>query len=486
VRFEMMRRLGYFVTESSEHQSEYTPHFIHHGQGTIKKFDIPIDEYLRRCESIISSWKRTEAELIGTTSDIAVDAQTHEYGSFIIHSMETNTPRVIYGNVPNTGLITNLPDRCCVELPVLVDAQGLQPTVIGKLPPQLAAICRTNINVQELTVEAALSGQREYIYHAVMADPHTAATLPLDKIWAMCDDLIEAHQKVGLLGEYAPTIANTGRAYAGTGDKVIVTIEPAQPLSEITGQPIAFDLSATNHSGKAFSGKLSLESSPVSLSVKKGRTSLKVAAGATVTERIVLSPDAAADSLSLRVLSDDVRVLGREYVFNKPRYVPIPKSGQADIEIPFMSNSLLAGQISAKSGQLEITGRIIDTSVRIDDLFPWTASTVELFLRPTGAAQPFQQWFLMPRTKGATVLAPNMEADKRLAFKVAIDKGGYNFTLRTDLVKLGIQKESGDAFYLDLIVTAGALGDAHGACRVGWNGRTDSAVRSDHYALIAP
>ncbi|HEY9248709.1 MAG TPA: alpha-glucosidase/alpha-galactosidase, partial [Rariglobus sp.] len=292
VRFEMMRRLGYFVTESSEHQSEYNPHFIHHGKDLIDKFNIPIDEYLRRCESIIATWKKAEAELIGEEGDIAVNPQTHEYGSFIIHSMETNTPRVIYGNVPNTGLITNLPDRCCVELPVLVDAQGLQPTHIGDLPPQLAAICRTNINVQELTVEAALTGKREHIYHAVMTDPHAAATLPLDKIWAMCDELIDAHQKAGLLGEYAPTIKNTGRAYAGTGDKVIVSLEPAEILTGIDGSPIEFNLTIVNEGESAFAGKLAFEASPVAVTSKGGAVPVKAGAGETVTRRVILKPAA--------------------------------------------------------------------------------------------------------------------------------------------------------------------------------------------------
>ena len=323
VRFEMMRRLGYFVTESSEHQSEYNPHFIHHGKDVIKEFNIPIDEYLRRCESIISTWKKAEAELIGEDGDIAVNPQTHEYGSFIIHSMETNTPRVIYGNVPNTGLITNLPDRCCVELPVLVDAQGLQPTHIGDLPPQLAAICRTNINVQELTVEAALTGKREHIYHAVMTDPHAAATLPLDKIWAMCDELIEAHQKVGLLGEYAPTIKNTGRAYAGTGDKVLVSLEPTGLLAGIDGSPIEFKLTVVNQGESAFSGKLTFESSPVAVTAKGGAVSVKVGAGATVTKLVVLKPAAAAQSLLVQVTSTDERVLGRDYGFTAPRLVPV-------------------------------------------------------------------------------------------------------------------------------------------------------------------
>src|SRR5690606_395737 len=124
----------------------------------------------------------------------------------------------VYGNVPNKGIIKNLPDDCCVEVPCLVDGNGLQPVMIGHLPDQLAALCQSNISTQRLTVDAALTGKREHIYHAVMVDPRTSATLPLDKIWAMCDELIEAHQKDGDLGEFAPVIKNTGRTYAGVGD----------------------------------------------------------------------------------------------------------------------------------------------------------------------------------------------------------------------------------------------------------------------------
>ncbi len=124
-----------------------------------------------------------------------------EYGSLIIHSIETGQPRVIYGNVPNHGLIENLPDGCCVEVPCLVDKNGVQPTHIGALPPHLAALMQTNINVQALTVEAALTRKREHIYHAAMLDPHTAAELDLAQIWALVDDLIAAH------GDWLPEYA---------------------------------------------------------------------------------------------------------------------------------------------------------------------------------------------------------------------------------------------------------------------------------------
>ena len=119
--------------------------------------------------------------------------QSHEYGSYIIHSLETGIPRVVYGNVANNGLIDNLPAGCTVEVPVLVDKSGMQPTHIGTIPPHLAAMMQTNINVQALTVEAALTGEREHIYHAAMMDPHTAAELDLEQIWNLVDDLIEAH-----------------------------------------------------------------------------------------------------------------------------------------------------------------------------------------------------------------------------------------------------------------------------------------------------
>ncbi len=198
VRYEMLRRLGYFVTESSEHFSEYVPWFIKRDRpDLIEKFNIPLDEYITRCEAQIAGWEAMRVELEGG-APLAVE-RSHEYGSLIIHSLETGTPRVIYGNVPNAGLIDNLPPGCCVEVPCLVDKNGIQPTHIGPLPPQLAALMQTNINVQALTVEAALTGRREHIYHAAMLDPHTAAELDLEQIWSLVDDLIAAH------GDWLPT-----------------------------------------------------------------------------------------------------------------------------------------------------------------------------------------------------------------------------------------------------------------------------------------
>jgi alpha-galactosidase len=193
VRYEMFKRVGYFVTESSEHFSEYTPWFIKRDRpDLIEKFNIPLDEYIRRCEEQIAEWQALRKRLESGTEALEVE-RSHEYGSLIIHSIETGQPRVVYGNVPNRGLIDNLPQGCCVEVPCLVDKSGIQPTKIGSLPPQLAAMMQTNINVQSLTVEAALTCKREHIYHAAMLDPHTAAELDLEQIWSLVDDLIAAH-----------------------------------------------------------------------------------------------------------------------------------------------------------------------------------------------------------------------------------------------------------------------------------------------------
>lgn len=192
VRAEMFRRLGFYVTESSEHNAEYFAHFIPHA-GEIERLNIPINEYIRRSEENLREFAQIREKLLrGDAFEIERSA---EYASLIIHSMETGQPRVIYGNVQNNHLIDNLPEGCCVEVPCLVDRNGIQPTRIGALPPQLAGMSRLHVAVQELTVRAVLESKREHIYHAAMLDPLVAATMPLDRIWSMVDDLIAAHGK---------------------------------------------------------------------------------------------------------------------------------------------------------------------------------------------------------------------------------------------------------------------------------------------------
>jgi len=192
VRYEMLTRLGYFVTESSEHFAEYTPWFIKRDRpDLIERFGIPLDEYPKRCVEQIARWK-DQADEYRKAERIEV-RESREYASEIINSVWTGAPSVIYGNVRNDDLITSLPDGCAVEVPCLVDRNGIQPTRIGALPPQLTALIRTNINVQELTVQALMDENPEHIYHAAMMDPHTGAELDLDQIWSMVDDLLVAH-----------------------------------------------------------------------------------------------------------------------------------------------------------------------------------------------------------------------------------------------------------------------------------------------------
>jgi alpha-galactosidase len=193
VRYEMLTRLGYFVTESSEHFAEYTPYFIKDGRpDLIEKFGIPLDEYPKRCIEQIERWK-DQAATYRNAETIEVE-ESHEYASSIMNSVWTGEPSVIYGNVRNNGCITSLPENCAAEVPCLVDASGIQPTYIGALPPQLTALIRTNVNVQELTVEALVTENREHLYHAAMMDPHTAAELDLEQIWSLVDDLLVAHR----------------------------------------------------------------------------------------------------------------------------------------------------------------------------------------------------------------------------------------------------------------------------------------------------
>ena len=199
VRYQVLATLGFFVTESSEHLAEYVPWFIKRDRpDLIERFNIPLDEYIRRCEAQIAGWETLRAELENSAAPIEIERSV-EYAARIIHSMETGTPRTVYGNVANEGLIDNLPRGCCVEVPCLVDKNGIQPIRVGDLPPHLAALMQTNINVQALTVEAALTQKREHIYHAAMLDPHIAAELDLDQIWRLVDELIEAH------GDWLPT-----------------------------------------------------------------------------------------------------------------------------------------------------------------------------------------------------------------------------------------------------------------------------------------
>ena len=192
VRIDYINKLGYYCTESSEHNAEYNPFYIKNKYPElIEKFNIPIDEYITRCINAIETWGKQRDDLMAGGN--ITHERSDEYASRIMNAMITNEPYTIGGNVINTGLITNLPSKACVEVPCVINSNGINPTYIGELPLQLAAMNITNINPQLLTIEAAVTKKRETVYHAAMMDPHTASELSIDDIRSLCDDMIEAH-----------------------------------------------------------------------------------------------------------------------------------------------------------------------------------------------------------------------------------------------------------------------------------------------------
>lgn len=196
VRYDYIDKLGYYCTESSEHNAEYNYFYIKSRYPElIERFNIPLDEYPRRCVNQINKWEQQKQELLNG-GDIE-HTRSREYASRIMEAMVTNQPYKIGGNVLNTGLIDNLPSDACVEVPCLVDGSGIHPTHIGRLPVQCAAMNMLDINCQLLTIEAAVTGKKEHVYQAAMLDPHTGAELSIDDIISMCDELIEAHTKAG-------------------------------------------------------------------------------------------------------------------------------------------------------------------------------------------------------------------------------------------------------------------------------------------------
>jgi len=194
VRYDYIDKLGYYCTESSEHNAEYNPFYIKSKYPElIEKFNIPLDEYPRRCIEQNAAWKKQYAELVGETSGIT-HQRSEEYASYIMEALVSGVPYKIGGNVLNSGgLIENLPREACVEVPCMVDAYGIHPCYVGKLPVQLAAMNMTHVNVHLIAIEAAVTLKKEHVYHAAMLDPHTAAELSIDDIRSMVDELIDRH-----------------------------------------------------------------------------------------------------------------------------------------------------------------------------------------------------------------------------------------------------------------------------------------------------
>lgn len=467
VRFEMMRRLGYFVTESSEHQSEYVPYFIHHGEKVIDEFLIPIDEYRRRCEAIIATWKQEEKELLGEVEgkDFEVAPQSQEYGAYIIHAREANDPTTIYGNVPNRDLITNLPDGCCVEVPIVVDGRGLHPESIGKLPPQLAAICRTNVNVQDLTVEAALTKQSEYIYQAVMMDPHTSATLTLDKIWAMCDELIEAHQKDGYMGEFAPVIKNTGRAYKGTGEQAIAQLKAGKVFSFETGATNILDIHIDNPGTDKLHTQIKLLTTPSSVHAESIDVEVdpKSKRDYTLEAKIITKTE---EAIEFSIGTESDKILSSGLVISPRKILPTNADGRSSFELLLGVEVAAFGTLSRENENL-----LLDITVNDSDIHPaqssvigiMAGSAIELRIAANENAEVHTLNLIPGRIGDETsaaffnTLNKRMEEGNIVQTTTALN---YHMVASIPLVDLGLDPKSTEAL-CEIRTLLSAVGNAH-------------------------
>jgi len=483
VRFEMMRRLGYFVTESSEHFSEYCPWFIHHGAEVIERFGIPLDEYLRRCESIIATWKDTEKRMLAD-SKVSI-GKSVEYGSQIINSMESGQPVVVYGNVPNRGLVTNLPEGCSVEVPCLVDKQGIQPTRIGDLPPQLAAMCRSNIAVQELAVEAFLTGKREHIYHAVMMDPHTSSQLALEQIWKMCDELIEAHQKDGFLPEFAPVRKNTGRSAASLARVHASFLDQTRDLAN--PEKVELLLVLENETPQRFKERLELEFDREACRCSTGaRLAVDLAPGAVRKIPLVFTRRTQAAPLSVTVRSSSRNLLALAY--HQPQRTLIHAGRGADaapLRIEWSGNCVAEGVLELEPRHLMLRLRVADTDVSIQRKAFWQGSAIELFFAPAqGLSGSPVQIVGLPDPQSPDVITAQGRTVAGAQIKVKADKAGYDAALRLSYAAAGITP--GTPFLFELQMRVNALGDAHGRIGQAWQGSRQPHVESSRFALVMP
>lgn len=460
VRFEMMKRTGYFVTESSEHQSEYVPYFIHHGDACIKEFDIPINEYIRRCESIIARWSAQQKEFANPNKKVEVGAISHEYGSEIINAMETGIPAVVYGNVPNKNLIDNVSNDAVVEVACLVDRNGLQPTHFGKLPTVLAGIVATNVNMQLATIEAAVKGSRELVYHAAMLDPHTGATLTLDKIWAMCDELFEAHKQH--LPQFAPVLKGTGRSLKSLGETQAHVNVTAVGVPFVDGKKeIEVEVEAVNLWTETKSVSLNFASNLKGVSFSKSPLAIKVEAGKSAKEKIrVTFPDTNVAAFTLYVTSDDTSVLCRDLHWVKRDTLELKKEGAgAEIKISFSQDTVLAGSISLQNGHALLDLQVNDTDIKLNEAKPWEASSIELVVSENG--QRTTKFFFLPEVGKKTqaklegsgpVASTELETEKNI--------GGYRMRVKMPKQLFGLDKRNHFLFNMKANVTA--LGTEHG------------------------
>lgn len=482
VRFEMMRRLGYFVTESSEHFAEYCPYFIQHGREVVDKFGIPLDEYLRRCEAILATWTETERRMLEENRAVSI-TQSVEYGAQIINAVEGGQAAVVYGNVPNRGLITNLPTGCCVEVPCLVDRQGLQPTMVGDLPPQLAAFIRTNVNVQELVVEAALTRKREHIYHAVMLDPHTSSQLTLDQIWAMCDDLIEAHQRDGFLGDFAPTRPGTGRSAASI-DRVVGHFEAEERGGEGDVSDLALVLE--NQTPTTFRGRMAFQFDAKAFALVKAPVApVVVAPGKTVRLPIRFKRKSPGAVLRVEARCGHPSFLATAFEQTRRLVVKLGAGEQAEtVRVEWSGNTVAEGRMELVESRLILRLRVNDTDVRpVSDHF-WEGSALELFFACPGKPGITQIVGLPKAGRSPVIFAQHRKAVGGARLDCRLDKAGYEASLSVRLETVGIKPKT--PFLFELQVRVNALGDAHGRVGQAWQGSLQPHVESVRFARIEP
>ncbi|MCG8526492.1 MAG: alpha-glucosidase/alpha-galactosidase [Opitutales bacterium] len=471
VRFEMMKRLGYFVTESSEHQAEYTPYFIHHGEQIIRDYDVPIDEYLRRCESIISTWENTEKMLLGGDGEIVVEPQSHEYGSYIIHSLVTNEKCLIYGNVPNDEWITNLPSGCCVEVPCSVNGAGIQPHKMGDIPKQLAAICRTNINVQQLTVEAALTKQREWIYQAVMMDPHTSATLTLDHIWSMCDELIEAHQQHGFLPEYKRNFKSYGRSYHDLGETVVATLGIDKAFVDRKGALNELILKVENPSDDE--RDLAFEIVPEKpvfewLSDQSQRVTVSPNSGSSHRFQFK-NLEEVTESVSVELKCGDAKVFTLGSVLKSQLAIDFDENGVGEITTYLGGEVALKGELQCNADGLKFDFSVQDSllteaNLKTREEHTWEGSWICLQIRVGLQESRPKRIVICPHKNGGgqayTGIFALEDSTDAVAVKTILDAAKYTTEFIIPHSMLGSQPDE-QLFMINVRSSIVALGDAH-------------------------
>jgi len=484
VRYEMLRRTGYFVTESSEHQSEYVPYFIRHGDRMIEEFDIPLDEYIRRCEAINETWEKTERELIGGGGEIMVSPQSHEYGSYIIHSQETNTLRTVYGNIPNRGIIDNLPEGCSIEVPCQVDATGLSPVKVGALPRQLAAICRTQTNVQDLTVEAALTARRDYIYQAAMMDPHTSASLTLDKIWQLCDDLIEAHQAEGLLGEFSRTLPNSGRPYDGVGDRVLLDARVDGVAKMAANEENRILLSIENPGEEPVACTLEFGNDSNLFEFPDGESlALEVAAGEAKEASFPIRNSADLHgAVRVRIDCANEKVFTRDVVLRERKVAEPGEDAITRLEIPLHGFPAVELEFAAAENGLCLVAKVQDSRIEHDPRRFTDASHLDLHFSDQ-LGRKSQRIVILPGMNGEPPLI-HRGKEKVRSVEQESDSVSYTITAILDWEQLGL--EPGEPFLFDCAAGLRALGDAHSGGRTSLSGNFSAASHTNDYLLVKP